>query len=725
MSTTTSARRLRALGIFVTAAVISSGVVLASPGAASESFSESALIRGSSVVSPGLTGTRWELGCPTMPPNQGEDGWVFTLPEGFPVPGTTSTVTGSSAAAYDLDLYFYGADCTFLDSAATVAADESMATPDATKYVLVHAFSGSNNTATLTVASGGGATPTPTITPTPTSSPTAGPAPVCNTYPAAPSDPLFPRQNAIFGGQWGMRKISVPQAWGVPATGCGISVAVLDTGLDLDHEDFACPGKVRVIADGDWIGDGNGPEDGEGHGTHVAGIVGACTNNAKGVVGAAPDAEIMPVQVLDANGEGIITETLPGAITAATDAGAHVINMSLGTLPLNSPIEVLFDEVFTEVEAAIQYAVSRGVVVVAAAGNEGFPMCGYPAIAEDILCVGSSDPRDVKSWFSNFPVKDDNGLVGGPAVLAPGGTGQIFCDFHAEDIVSTYLVANDACDEGYLGYRALNGTSMAAPHVAGVAALVYQHVGARSAANGHAVVDAITSSAADLYAPGYDPASGDGRVDALAAVQAVSGGPSPSPTPTPQVTNTNVQFTESVPVSGQFTDSVSLSARLTDASGTPLAGEELTFQLVGANGFSEASAKTSAEGVAAVDLVIDSPPGDYEVVAAYAGKTATYNGDTERRPFTVALEDSRSTLRVEGAGNRTLVGTLSDGDDATHPIVHGVVSFYANGKYLGEGFTNEDGTVVFEVPASARKRNTSYTMKFVGSEFFRASEATT
>ncbi|MGH2652027.1 MAG: S8 family serine peptidase [Actinomycetota bacterium] len=104
----------------------------------------------------------------------------------------------------------------------------------------------------------------------------------------------------------------------------------------------------------------------------------------------APDATIMPVQVLDAGGSANVLNVLPSGIRAATDAGAHVINMSLATLPVNCPLEILFGEVFPVVSEAINYAVSQGVVVVAAAGNESFPLCTYPAIAEDIVCVGSS-----------------------------------------------------------------------------------------------------------------------------------------------------------------------------------------------------------------------------------------------------------------------------------------------------------------------------------------------
>ncbi|MGH2754333.1 MAG: S8 family serine peptidase [Actinomycetota bacterium] len=721
MSSVATRARLAAL-VTLFAMGLSLLPVLTNSAQAADPHTDQGTIATSNIFGLSTTDTDWQLSCPEIPASQGDDAWVFVLPEGFDVTGTTTTAAGQAAGDYDLDIIFYGADCGSTGSSFEPGTDESVATPADTRYVVVTAFQGSDIAVTLTVGAGAGPSPSPT----PTSSPSSpgggggggGTAPR-QTYPLEPNDPLFPEQDIIFGGQWGMRKIQAPEAWQESqATGAGIRVAVLDSGLDLDHADFNCPGKVDVIADSDFIGDGNGPQDVDGHGTHVAGIIGACTNNGEGVVGVAPDSTIMPIQILDANGEGIVDQTLPGAIRAATDAGAHVINMSIGTIEAVAGIEVLLGDLFPEVTEAIEYAQARGVVIVAAASNTSLPLCSYPAIIEDIVCVGSSDNRDLNSYFGNFPVKDDNEDVVGPAVLAPGGSGQIACDFHAENILSTYLVEADNCNEGFSGYRGLDGTSMASPHVAGVAALVYDRLaGVRNAENAQRVIEALISTADDLYAPGYDPASGYGRVNALTAVQSIAAtAPSPSPTPTPTTTDTSVAFLGAAPESGQYSDGISASARLADESGVGIADENLTFQVIGSRGFIETQAVTDATGTASADLDLNLPPGTYELVVAYSGKADLYNSSEARRPFAVFREDSVATLTSTGKQNDlTFSAELADGDSST-AIAGALVTLFAQGEPVAEATTDSDGVAVFD-PGKTKKK-TLYEVRFAGNDFY-------
>jgi subtilisin family serine protease len=725
-------KRQRAAARLALLLVVGAVVPLVSSAArAATVFSAEGHIQFSNLFGLSTTEAEWQLTCPELPDSQGEDAHIFTLPEDLDVSGTTTTAAGSSASVYDLDILFYGDDCGTTGSSFEVGTDETAGTPDGTNFVLVTAFEGSDIDVTLTVGTGADPEPTPTPTPTPTTTPTS-PGGTRGTYPATPNDPLFspdPDLPEILGGQWGMRKIQAPEAWQEQrATGFGIKVAVLDTGLDLDHPDFDCPGKVEVIQQNDFIGDGNGPEDGAGHGTHVAGIVGACTNNNEGVVGVAPDATIMPIQVLDASGSGVVTETLPGAIRAATDAGAHVINMSIGTLPVNTPTDILFGEVFPEVDEAVEYATSNGVVVVAAAGNETFPLCSYPAIIEDIVCVGSSDNRDLNSYFGNFPVNDDNEDGLGAGLLAPGGSGQVFCDAHAENIVSTYLVAEDNCDEGFPGYIGLDGTSMASPHVAGAAALVYDRLaGDRTEANGRQVINALISSADDLYAPGYDPASGYGRLNALEAVRSVDAAPDPDPTPTvatPQ--NTDLAFTGTTPGTGQFTDEVSIQAALTDDAGSPLAGRDVSFQLLGPQGFVQRGAVTNEDGVADATLTLDVPPGEYELSVAFAGEAATYNASSAGVPFTLTKEVSASTIQVSGkASKKIITGALADGDDGTRSISGAPVTFLADGAVVGSGTTDDHGMATLEVPSGSKGKKIVYEFRFSGNDFFEESSSST
>ncbi len=327
----------------------------------------------------------------------------------------------------------------------------------------------------------------------------------------------------FFAGQWNMRKVNAPAAWNV-ATGSGITVADIDSGLDLGHPDFSCTGKVNVVSGSDFVNNDSTPQDDNGHGTHTAGIIGACTNNGVGVVGAAPDATIMPLKVLDANGSGNAT-WMHDAIHKATDQGAHVINMSIGFgiqgLPYTGGL-VGWVGLLPQIDEAVNYAVSHGVVVVASAGNETSGLCDYPALALHAVCVGASDPLDLNSWYGNFPVKDDDQDLVGPGLLAPGGRGIPDCGFSSSEILSTYDRTVDAAEgdcDGLAGYASIQGTSMAAPMVSGIAALVYEKLGGtRSTTNAQKVIEALTKSAVDLYTPGYDPMSGYGRVDALAAV---------------------------------------------------------------------------------------------------------------------------------------------------------------------------------------------------------------
>lgn len=320
------------------------------------------------------------------------------------------------------------------------------------------------------------------------------------------------------GDQWALRVIRAPEVWNADrVTGAGIKVAVLDSGVDASHEDLDCRGKIHVIPGADVVRVAShpGPDDVQGHGTFIAGIIVACTNNGIGMAGVAPDATLVPIRIIGKSGPGE-TQNLVKGIRIAVRAGVHVINLSV-SYPAPSGIrEPLWN--FPALEEAIQDATSKGVVVVASAGNNLFPLCNYPAVTEEVLCVGATDRRDQKAWYSNFPHKEQ-----GPAVVAPGGSGQpFFCDYHREGIVSLVPVRLDRCNETLDGYTGADGTSPAVAHVSGVAALLYDHLGGRRrAAKARRVVDAIVSGAIDLGVPGYDPIFGSGRVDAVGALRSL------------------------------------------------------------------------------------------------------------------------------------------------------------------------------------------------------------
>ncbi len=523
----------------------------------------------------------------------------------------------------------------------------------------------------------------------------------CASYEATPNDPLFSGEDLLGGtngGQWGLRKVKAPETWAqYGVTGCGVRVAVLDSGIDVGsgsdpHPDLSCDGKIDLAAGADLVEGDTVANDQNGHGTHVAGIIGACTNNGVGVAGVAPDSTIIPVRVLDAEGSGTADQLADG-IRHATDAGAHVINMSLGWPSALTGVEVV-EPLFPEVNEAIEYARSQGVVVVAAAGNETFPLCAIPATAEDVICVGASDTRDLNSWYGNFPAKPDGDETVGPGLLAPGGAGtlgQIFCQQHDEEILSTWLRSNDTC--GDVGYSAIAGTSMASPHVAGAAALVYERLGGtRSAENARAVIDAIIGSADDLYTPGYDPVSGYGRLNALAAVGSIE---APA-----AALATSLGFTDANATSGQYGDSSTFAAQLTDENGLPIAGAEVVFGLSDAEDSLSWTALTGLDGVASVTETIDLEPGSYALSVEYAGLEDTYEASNLVTGFTLEKEDSILTFDVSGKGkNRRMNVTLTEDGGALSGME---VVFFVDGVEVGRGVTDGQGALSVAPPNTYR-----------------------
>ena len=312
-------------------------------------------------------------------------------------------------------------------------------------------------------------------------------------------DPLLEKQ-------WGLERIQVRQAWEEGATGKGAVIAVLDSGIDLGHPDL----RKNLIEGADFaLTQGcPGPQDEGGHGTHVAGIAAATKDNGIGVAGVAPDAKIMPVRVL--GGESIqendaLAEAVADGIRYAADHGADVINMSFTVFPLvESPSSA---QVVSE---AIKHAWDKGVVLVAAAGNDVVLPCEYPASDPMVLCVGAVARDGVHSWYGSPLVKSETTLT----LSAPGAHETLGCDTD-EEIWSTYLPGPvHSC--GTSGYFTNAGTSMASPHVAGVAALL----AGRGLANDE-IVECLTTTAINPITGQrgqFDPIYGYGEVDAAEAV---------------------------------------------------------------------------------------------------------------------------------------------------------------------------------------------------------------
>jgi len=231
--------------------------------------------------------------------------------------------------------------------------------------------------------------------------------------------------------QWGPQKMQAPEAWDLNQGSPGVLIAVVDTGVDLDHPDLTS--KVRTDLDYDFVHNDVTADDDNGHGSHVAGTAAAATNNGTGMAGVCPSCQILPVKVLNAQGSGSYSAIAAG-IRWAADHGADVINLSLGG---SAGSTVLQD--------AVNYADSRGVLLACAAGNSNTSAPSYPAYYPACVAVAATDSADRKATFSNYGSWVDTS--------APG-TG----------IWATYKNGQ---------YRSLSGTSMAAPHVAGLAGLLF------------------------------------------------------------------------------------------------------------------------------------------------------------------------------------------------------------------------------------------------------------
>jgi subtilisin family serine protease len=322
--------------------------------------------------------------------------------------------------------------------------------------------------------------------------------------PAAPNDPFW-------GQQWNMTEIGFPAAWGA-STGRGVKIGIVDTGVDLGHQDLA--GKVVIGTS--CINSGGDPskcagsaQDDNGHGTHVAGIAAAATNNGLGVAGAAPDAQLVVAKALDSKGSGNFSDVNAG-IMWVVDHGARVVNLSLGD---STPIVpgVLGQN---SLETGVEYAWSHGAVPVLASGNTNYFGLGSQNYGNtDAMVVGATGSNGQTTSYSSPPGNAKWSLV------APGGdgydsTGQPTCDgaARAHCIISTYWSAGQANSYGYD-----EGTSMATPHVTGTVALLL----AMGRTPQQAVSDTLSSA-------NKDAACGTGCAGRLDASSAVGAGPAPA-----------------------------------------------------------------------------------------------------------------------------------------------------------------------------------------------------
>ncbi|MFN8484073.1 MAG: S8 family serine peptidase [Anaerolineae bacterium] len=302
-----------------------------------------------------------------------------------------------------------------------------------------------------------------------------------------PNDPFFK-------DQWGLVRTGIPSAWDLTRGSPDVVVAVLDTGADANHEDL----RGQLVDGYDFVHNTRTPDDDNGHGTHVTGIIAAAANNGLGISGVAPGSRVMPIKVMSALGNGSHFVIAQG-IEHALRNNARILNLSMGG---DTPSQTL--------KQAVDHAWEVGALVVAAAGNDNTDKPSYPAAWPNVISVGALNTDDTRAPFSNY----------GPTIslVAPGVA-----------ILST-LPGNR--------YEAWPGTSMAAPFVSGVAALLWSR---NTSLTNAQVRDRLISTTERLGTSIYDPNGhnleyGYGLVNAAQAVGLDIAPPTPGttrPTPTP------------------------------------------------------------------------------------------------------------------------------------------------------------------------------------------------
>jgi serine protease len=313
---------------------------------------------------------------------------------------------------------------------------------------------------------------------------------------------FFKPNDRFYRAQWNFAILGMERAWDIQKGDPSVIVAVLDTGIA--YEDFGpyrkAPdfGSTTFVPGFDFINEDAHANDDNGHGTHVASTVAESTDNSEGAAGLAYRTALMPVKVLDNQGEGGFFEVAEGIDFAARNTSVKVINLSLGG-----------DGTSNTVRAAVDRAIAAGITVVAAAGNDSRGTISFPAALPNVIAVGAIDGRKQRAFYSNFGPeldlvapggdfrRDDTGLDGVPDGI-PDGILQQTLDF-------------DFVDRGIFtqfDYFFLEGTSQATPHVSALAALLYR----QGITAPGAVKAAMEQTAEDLGAAGRDDTFGNGLI---------------------------------------------------------------------------------------------------------------------------------------------------------------------------------------------------------------------
>jgi serine protease len=461
----------------------------------------------------------------------------------------------------------------------------------------------------------------------------------------SPNDPLYHYQWHLddssspnpYGGTNG-GGINIEPAWDI-SNGTGVVIAVLDTGVAYENYGFwyqKAPdlANTHFVAGWDFVNNDAHPNDDNSHGTHVTGTIAQSTNNGIGVAGVAFNCSIMPVKVLNKKGSGTLDQLVDG-IYFATDNGADVISMSLGWPPGYDPGQPLKD--------ALDYAYINGVTIISASGNDAASQLCYPAAYGKCIAVGATRFDETRASYSNYGDALD--------IMAPGGDLSVDQngDGYGDGVLQNTFNPNTNNPRDF-NYWFFSGTSMATPHVSGVAALLI----ANGVTGPDNVREALLSTAEDKGDPGWDTQYGWGIVDAYAALQW-------SATPN----NPPVANDQSVTIDEDTTAAITLTATDPD-------GDTLTYLILSgpSNGVLTGTAPT----------LTYTPNADYNGADSFAFKAndGTANSNIATVNITVnpvndlpVADDQLVTTEENTPVAITLTATDPDGDTLTYSILSG------------------------------------------------------
>jgi subtilisin family serine protease len=435
-----------------------------------------------------------------------------------------------------------------------------------------------------------------------------------------PNDPYYA------GYQWHLPKIQAPAAWDITTGSTKPIIAVVDTGVFASHPDLS----GKILPGYDYVNNDSDPADDYGHGTEVSGTAAAFGNNGVGVAGVAFANQILAVKVLDSTGSGTYSAIVNG-ITYAADHGARIINLSLGGPSSSSSLQ-----------SAIDYAWSKNIVTVAAAGNSGNNTLQYPAACNHVVAVSATDSNDALASFSSYGTD--------VALSAPGVN-----------------IATTSMDGGYVS---VSGTSFSSPIVSGVVALMATVNPQLSNAQLVALLEQNTD---DLGAVGYDTFYGNGRVNAYKAVTAARASLTAADTVAPTTTVT-------APTAGStVSGTVTMTATATDNVGVTKVEAYVDGQLVGSSATAPANLSWNTSTYANGAHSLQSFAYD---AAGNVGKSTVVNVTVQN---TTAVQDTTAptvTITSPATGsvvssNQKISVTASDNVQVTE------VDLYIDGRFFG------------------------------------------